>query len=79
MRELQILVENDSLLPVRYGQLTHDELQRQLRESPVACVDQSAWKRFTDTVEGITYVRSEEEYTGECQTKKCQRGTLYLP
>ena len=79
MKEIRILVERDRLLPVRYAQFSHDDLQQQFRESPVADADQLAWKKFTDTVEGITYVRSEEEYTGEGLIKKGQRGTLPCP
>ena len=77
MKELRILVKRDTLLPVRYGQLTHNELQQQLRQSLVADGDQSAWKIFTDTVEGITYVSSEEEYTGEGVTQ--EKSKQYTP
>ena len=71
MRELRILVERDVLLPVLYGDLPHRELQRQLRESPIADADREAWKRFTESVEGTTYVRSMEEYTGACPLAAC--------
>jgi hypothetical protein len=67
MQELRILVERNSLLPVLYGNLSHADLQRHLRQSQSADADSAAWRRFTDAVEGITYVRSTEEYTGACQ------------
>jgi hypothetical protein len=63
MKELKILVERDSLLPVRY-KLTHEQLQMELRRSSSADADIAAWKAFTDTVESTTYVECTEEYTG---------------
>ena len=74
MKELRILVEGDTLLPVLYGQLAHVELQRKIRGSSFADADHSTWKLFTDRVEGTTYVTSEEEYTGEGLIKKGQLG-----
>lgn len=64
MLELRILVECDSLLPVRCGTLSHDDLKCKLKDSPTSSGGSEAWDNFVNAVAKTTYVSSREEHTG---------------
>ncbi|KAK9810247.1 hypothetical protein WJX72_007249 [[Myrmecia] bisecta] len=71
MRELRILVERKTLLPVLYRDMPYDELERQLKDSIVAEPPKEVWDSFVEEVQRTTYLRSKEEYTGVLRQDLC--------
>ncbi|KAK9829504.1 hypothetical protein WJX72_006246 [[Myrmecia] bisecta] len=71
MRELRILVERKTLLPVLYANMLHDELIGQLQHSVAAAPPKQVWNSFVQEIERTTYLRCMEEYTGVLRQDLC--------
>lgn len=64
MKEFLIFVENGTLLPVNYGNLTHNQIETMMTGSQYADRDVDAWKILVYEVMGVTYIKHTQSETG---------------
>lgn len=63
MRELEILVRRQVMLPVVFRFDSHEAFVNSLRSSAQQRLVQGDWETFTKSVERTTYLKRKEEYT----------------
>lgn len=64
MKEFLIFVENDTLLPVLYGELSKMELEEGLKNSVYADRATTPWNGLVDNVMNITYATAGHDRFG---------------
>ncbi len=64
MRELEILVAQNSLLPVKFRFDSHESFEEELRSSPHVAASEEHRTTFLNSVGRTTYVHRKEDYTG---------------
>lgn len=71
MRELKILMDRESLLPVLYSDMSYADMKAALKDSPHKHTSGQAWDDYVHKVMKTTYVRWNGAYTEPLRQELC--------